>query len=276
LLLPTKPLPLPISFVTVFITALQSDPQEKLLGAFKLFINGKIYGIGPGRGDVSTTKSNHTPYDSIDIPKTDLSFPLILAIQSYHAQGQGAVLLELHIEYQDGTKSIVSTNNKTGWLSYDATPGFNPKYQEGRYNAPQEHQIASHLELGWNSNASFKPSKNCNWLPSMERKKFPTYLKPTLPLNVTNGRLPVRVIQTSSTTWFYDFGTDFMGGLHLEIANVPVNTKIKVTMSEELIGKYVVFNFYSFSTQTSCFFNVINIWTLLLHYLYNILLFILM
>ena len=234
----------PVRSATAFVTAKQ---EAKLLGAYKLRINGVVAGIGPGRGDSPT---DQTPYDSIDVTdfiSGNLSHDgvVVLGLQCFSLSGNGAVLLEMHLEHENGEISIVATggssssSSSSGWMSFDATEAYgSPNMSdEGSYNAPQENQDADLLPQEW-SKPTFVPTSD--WTPShaVGGRAFQTYPKTTLSLNVTEKFQPSRLIQTSSTTWFVDFGTDFMGGLKIFVPSdqLPPRTKMIVTMSEELVG----------------------------------------
>ena len=43
-----------VQSATMHVAAAQSGPLEKLLGAYRLYVDGVAIGIGPGRGDVRT------------------------------------------------------------------------------------------------------------------------------------------------------------------------------------------------------------------------------
>lgn len=53
----------------------------------------------------------------------------------------------------------------------------------------------------------------------MEQPDFPTPVtpKPTAPLHISEGVQPTQVTQLSSGHWFFDFGTELMAGLRLEV-----------------------------------------------------------
>ena len=236
----------PYKKATAFVTALQSGKQQKLLGAYRLYINEESVGIGPGRGDGPTNAGNHTPFDSIDVTGAVMlsnATNMVIGLQCYSAgdSGESGVMLELHLEHIDGTKSIVSTTNNVhhsgslGWMSFDATTAFGPTNMEGHYNAPQENQDAFLMPLGWQS-LSFNASTS--WKTPKISAEIITYPKITLPLNISTGRKPVRWLKVESNRWFADFGTEFQGGLRLETKGFSPRTRLQITLSEELVGDY--------------------------------------
>jgi hypothetical protein len=232
----------PFTSATAFVTALQSGAQQKLLGAYRLYINAQSVGIGPGRGEGRTNAGNHTPYDSIDVTRAALlskEKPLVIGLQCYANHGAGSVLMELHFQHIDGTSSVVATTgDSNAWKSFDATMAYGPVHQEGGYKAPQENQEAALMPVGWKE-LQFKLNTTL-WKTPTARPSFATYSKPTLPLNITTGFAPVRWVQVGQQRWFGDFGTEFQGGLHLLVHKgaLPPRTRLQVTMSEELVGEY--------------------------------------
>ena len=57
-----------------FVTAAQSGPMEKLLGSYRLYVEGEAVAIGPGRGEVRTAAypagergANFTMFDALDL-----------------------------------------------------------------------------------------------------------------------------------------------------------------------------------------------------------------
>ena len=80
-----------VKSATIHVAAAQSGPLEKLLAAYRLYVDGVAIGIGPGRGETRTAAYpdgggvNHTFYDSFSI--TVKSPTLVLDLQCYHASG---------------------------------------------------------------------------------------------------------------------------------------------------------------------------------------------
>ena len=91
------------------VTAVQSGPKENCSEPIASFFNGISVGIGPGRGESSTTRwSNNTGYDSIDVSTRFLKMtPNVISLQCYHEDGgaNAGVLLEIHFVHQDGSRS---------------------------------------------------------------------------------------------------------------------------------------------------------------------------
>ena len=52
---------------TVFVSANQDGTLKKLLSAYRLYVNGVVVSVGPGRGNSANSAVNHTVYDSVDV-----------------------------------------------------------------------------------------------------------------------------------------------------------------------------------------------------------------
>lgn len=242
----------PIVSAIASVTAVQSNQMEKLLGAYRLIVNGVSVGIGPGRGLGSTalaSASKRTGYDSIDLTSAlnkNVNASNAFGLQCYHKDGgAGAgVLLQINFVHEDGTKSLIATG-ESDWVSFDATAAYNPVSQEGAYQAPMENIDAALMpspEIWPTTSFVEDPSlwqksaiqKNCSLAATQP------YPKTTLPLNISAGRSPDRIVKVSTNTWFFDFGTEIMGGIRLEVpaGALPNRTVIQVTLSEELVGNY--------------------------------------
>ena len=247
-------LPQHVSDATILVSAAQSGPMEKLLGAYRLYVGGVAVGIGPGRGDVRTAAysdggdANHSFVDVHRVTNMlPQSGPLALGLQCYHASGDSSagVILELRLTLPDGSKTTVGTSSTDGhWLTLDATAAFNPTdFTSSQYDAPQEWQLSGLMPRGWTA-AGFIAAQP-TWQPPASRKgTVPSLaaeslrLKPTLPLVLTSGVRPTAVRKFNATAYFLDFGHELMGGLTLLLpaTTFPIGSKVRVTLGEELMG----------------------------------------
>jgi hypothetical protein len=242
---------------TCYVTALVSGTRQKLLGAYRLYVNGASAGIGPGRGDCSlqykgsaADKQLCTEHDTIDLSGhlPAAGGKLTIGLQSYHEGGSGAVKLQLHVETDQAEVLQIGTN--ASWLSHDATAYFNPFGATGGYNAPRENQNASAYAGEW-QRPDYQPPRGVSWAPSVVQNDFPatTVAKTGLPLSITTGVVPpvlTRIEQSSAHAgddsdelFFFDQTSEVMGGIHLEVpAGVSGYKYAEVTLSEELDGTY--------------------------------------
>eukprot|EP00912_Choanoflagellata_sp_UC4_P000216 UC4_evm6s135 len=245
-----------IRAATVYITAVPS-PRQKLLGAYRLFINGHFVAIGPGRGECALLRtaspSKCVMYDTLDLTDKlqthlNLDTSTVFAISGYSAN-TGAIIMQLNVELEvTDEKNLTSISSLTfatneSWTSLDATRYHNPFGKTGEYAAPRENFIASLSPGNW-QNLDFQPKNISEWKPAVSsRKDFPsnTQAKVALPLHVDSYKLPVLSQAVNSNLWFFDFGTDSMGGIRLSIPKNALSVSAKfaeVTLSEELDGPY--------------------------------------
>ena len=223
-------------------------------------MNGVATAIGPGRGDVNVGAKNHTTFDTLDLTsaaqaaQADTTGKLVLALQCYHHDGTGQVILELRVTYGDGSEVVVGTDGGGAWKALDATPMFNPSTTSAShgYAQPLEDMDATSAAYaaagdgwGWRDDAAFDDS---HWVAAVEQKGGFGYVlkaKTTVPLELTTGVPPARIVTVSAAShhYFFDFGTDFMGGLRIEIpvtdgigakAGAGGGVVLSLKMSEEL------------------------------------------
>ena len=60
-------MPHPAPLCAKCASANQDGSLKKLLSAYRLYVNGKVVSVGPGRGNSANAAPNHTVYDSVDI-----------------------------------------------------------------------------------------------------------------------------------------------------------------------------------------------------------------
>jgi len=84
-------------------------------------------------------------------------------------------------------------------------------------------------EEAW-TNASIAASSKLYALQGKLPAKSTPHLEVTEYINVTNQ------VELAPGHWFFDFGTDFMGGIHLELPPSFDNKTLQLTLSEELIS----------------------------------------
>ena len=110
--------------------------QPKLFGGYKLFVNGQLVGMGPGRR-VNQTQG----VDVIDVTSAlhQQGADNAVGLQGYHtAEFKGdepRLLLHLVLTYADGTTGTVSTGGGglSRWQAFDAQGVFNPAGSTGAW-----------------------------------------------------------------------------------------------------------------------------------------------
>ena len=72
--------------------------DTKLLGSYRLFVNGHSRSIGPGRGDQSIAEDGNLVYDTVDVTPTD-GAAIDMGLQCYHSDASGAgVMMEVRVK----------------------------------------------------------------------------------------------------------------------------------------------------------------------------------
>jgi len=233
------PASLDVTQATAFVTADQSGPNEKLLGAYRLYIDGTTAGIGPGRADVPVSRSDHFVYDSVNVTgliRGRAGDRLTLALQGFNLEGKGRMMLELHVETADGAKRVIATNSS--WSTYNADKIYNPTSTTGgAYKAPREYIDANAVQAGWTM-AGFLPGNG--WSPAKAQASFGTAMvaKQTLPLSVSY--VTPNVTAVSPGVWFIDFGTEVMAGLSITVTNGAKGQQLDLQLGEELTGPHTI------------------------------------
>jgi hypothetical protein len=231
-----------VTHAHAIITARQvsaGTADDKLLGAYRLYINGKAVGTGPGRGEGGDQATQYDMFDLSSIVATG-GESCTIAIQGYN-KGVGAVVMELQLTYSDGTTSTVGTD--TTWLAYDATTLFVPTSNTGGdfSSCPREYIDANKAPTGdgchtcWRNPTSRFEAGSGGWAAAVAQAAFPSTMasKSTLPISIFEGIEPVSIVELGPNHWFFDFGTDLMGGIQLEWTG-ETGYGINLRMGEEL------------------------------------------
>ena len=236
--------------------------NAKLLGAYKLYINGRQIGLGPGRpgrcgpvcpvgsGGGTCTCSQEHLYDSYDV-SADVSSgggTMALAIQAFNYPPSSAsapavvdskVMLQLVLTYRNGSQLITGTGPHNGWKAWEADGYMNKSCCTAQqwYFAPRENYIASLEPVGWRL-PGFDDSA---WEPAAVAVPFnPSYpltARPTLPISVTTGVKPALVQKIADGHWFIDMGREIQGGLSVSFSNASEGQYLYARYGEALLPK---------------------------------------
>ena len=178
-----------LTSAVVEVTALQSD--EKILSAYKLWVNGESISNGPGRNycavhlqaadDWRAWHCNETAqgYDTVDVTAAirrsgnASSSSVVLALQGWSWAGtaaphghnsQGGIMALLTLRFANGstqtvaTKSSNATSAEQPWMAFNATSAFNPgRGVGGAYFQPSENMIMALWPAGWRNFTSNPP-----------------------------------------------------------------------------------------------------------------------
>lgn len=273
------PLSAPLSQLlaaTVYITA---APQvsiasaevdnSKLLGAYKLWVNGGLAGMGPGKPSrcgplcpVQHAAGNCTcsPEQLLDVrdvtsllTSNGSATTLTLAVAAFNYAPSSIslqptasrVLLQAHLAYQGGVTQVVGTETSSGaWAAYDATGYMNPQGNMGMgawHVSPRENFDARQAPVGWRLPGYDPSGSGSGWQPAAAVEPFaaPLVSRPTRALALTDDPAvvapPVEVLwYGNGSRMFVDFGVDFTGGVCLDVQSGVAGTRLLMAFAEEV------------------------------------------
>ena len=252
-----------------FVTAQpQRSPGDhengKLLGAYKLFVEGALVGIGPGRpGTCGPVYPGPHPGEAPCAPEfyfdvLDVTAALgaaagaggsaaTLALQCFNNPPDGGryvdasrVILQVHAYFgADDAPVVVATRAAAGggWLAFDAAAWINPTCctESAWFRGLQENWDLRAEPLGWKT-ASFAPGGG--WVPPAAAGPVPGALtaKPTQSLRVLEALPPAASWpHPSGAGVVYDVGREIQGGFTLLLPGAaPAGAAWVVQAGEEL------------------------------------------
>lgn len=209
---------------------------QRLLAAYRLFVNGVEVAHGPGRGR-QPTNPNYWADVVSDMVTLDSSLAaageLSLAMQCFQASPtagtDGWAMLELRTFDSSGnllTTYATNTADKAlhgqslSWMAWNADPVF--EYNSGipdtagRLNENLDAGALARV-VGWRE-ANYVPTADAGWVAAEGRTpRAPPVPKITKPLEISHGQQPVQVIKLGSNHWFVDFGHEAMSGIELTV-----------------------------------------------------------
>lgn len=214
-------LPVPVNQLTnltLFITAHPSPnvagqgcEQSKLLGAYKLYVNGVFTTAGPGHNNIVTHQAVNTVLPDYLYPLVrDPPATNVLGIASYfNHQWKTTVdpifpgvqaILQATVASTGTVINVTWTSDQ--WLSYDATNYYNPDGDNGNgawYHLPNEDLNANNRPLGWEY-PGYTPTPNL-WKTPILQPSFsvPFYLE-NAPPPATLWRKPCTITPLPSST----------------------------------------------------------------------------
>jgi hypothetical protein len=118
---PSPPIPSSLAVAVVFATASRGDLSGssggdteafRLVGAYKLYLDGQLVSVGPGRDEPKVTSDvTKAPYDTLDVTEMVRGVaamqtqqkaapsPMVVAIQPYHGNGSASFMVQagLHL-----------------------------------------------------------------------------------------------------------------------------------------------------------------------------------
>ena len=244
-----------IRSAVVEITALTDGDLQKLLGAYRLYVNGHIMGTGPGRGDCllpavdgGINDPSCSMLDTLDITKACVGWDNVtLAVQGYRHNSTGRVAARFSFTLNNGSVEVVETDARR-WRAFDAT-AYHAPYTSvaNQYIVPRENIVASAWPGNWTS-PSFTPDSR--WGAAVDVPVWPVVKKVTQALDLLWEVPAVEKINTSYI--FFDFGHEVMAAMELDVV---CEGYVQVTLGEELVAPHVVLypmrtkNYYRYMWQ---------------------------
>ena len=208
------------------------------LGLYELYINGHRIGdqvLAPNPTDYRKSFFYNTHNVTVQIKNGNNAIAAVLGNgrfftmrQNYKPQkhntfGYPKLLLQLEIEYEDGTKKIV-VSDESWKLNVDGPIRTNNEYDGEEYDATKEFP-------GWN-NAGFNDSK---WLKPELVSAPPGKLvgQMSQPMEVMQAIKAVSIKSLSNGKYILDMGQNFAGWLHLKVQGKR-GQKVKLRFAESL------------------------------------------
>ena len=252
-----------IAYVTAspqaYFGPVESD-NAKLTAAYKLFVNGALSGMGPGKPSrcgplcpVQKAAGNCTCapehlYDVRDVLSAVRSggggSSLTLALQGFNYPPSAAktvstdsrMFVQVELRYADGANQTLATGLGE-WRAYDATAYMGPRGSFGDaqwYMAPQENFDARLEPVGWRL-PGFDATA---WYPAARVELFPAALvaRPALAVAVTEDPAlvaPPLAVESYANHIFVDFGTDFSGGVCMDASAGVAGIVLALRVGEE-------------------------------------------
>jgi hypothetical protein len=249
----------------VYITAISND---ETMCAYKLFVNGKLVSVGPGRPEAPIFGGNGTfmrnPYTTLDVTSAVLDQDaitdddkILLAIagvyrpepgstnQSFPSIMSPSVMMQLVLRSSSGQTITVGTD--ASWSAFAADGYYNPtdaKGGAGLRESGVEFIDAREEQLGWNTVVSMK--EGAGWSAAREVRPDVLELIPKMAHPVQLIDVPEQVIvpvqsmnpsggapqHTPGSSFYVDFGREFEGGLRLRIKDGTAGMRVQITSAE--------------------------------------------
>lgn len=216
------------------------------LGMYELYINGKKIGdqvLAPNPTDYRKTYFYNTHDVTKQIKTGNNAIATVLGngrfftmrqnykTHKHNTFGFPKLLLQLEIEYADGTKKTI-VSDESWKLNVDGPIRTNNEYDGEEYDARKEF-------IGW-TNAGFNDSK---WMQP-ELVEAPTgkmVAQMSEPMKVMQTIKPVSIKKTASGKYILDMGQNFAGWIKLQNINGKKGEKVTLRFAESLQSNGEIF-----------------------------------
>jgi len=214
-----------ITFAIAHIAAIVDDP---LLCGYKLYANGRLIDLGPGRGEAPVVggdgRFRSIPYTTLDVADYMIDAVrtngqnVVIAVEAMQAQAPN-VLLQLRIGYANGAEDLILSD--ATWSAYNADVHRLPgpphhgssagtgflEYIDARYEPIRWKFPDFSLDSGWTDAKAFAMTDD-------QKKNIHQKMEPPLQ---TKDMVPASIRQRDDGLYLVDFGKEFQGGLRLSI-----------------------------------------------------------
>ena len=221
---------LPIKRATVYISG---------LGMYELFINGKRIGdqvLAPNPTDYRKSFFYNTHDVTAEIKKGNNAIATVLGngrfftmrqhykTQKHNTFGYPKLLLQLEIEYADGSKKII-VSDESWKLNVDGPIRTNNEYDGEEYDATKE--FPGWSTAGFNDNRWLQPE-----LVAAPTGKITAQFSE--PMKVMQSIKPVTIKKSGEGKYILDMGQNFAGWLQLQNIKGKKGDKITMKFAESL------------------------------------------
>lgn len=239
-----------VSRATAYVTAITDDV---ILCGYKLFINGALANVGPGRGEAPIWGADGAfgmIYTTLDVT-ADVTSSLnsstaggkfLVAAQSVGCDAckssmTKGFLLQLNLQFADGSTAIVATDDS--WDAWNPERFVNPSPGKNWYKHMLEGIDARNEPVGWRD--TIDPAAPAGFgkavvLAAANSKKGlnPKMARPMLVVDVPAP--PVNSFEQNGSTWYLiDFGRELQGGLRFHTDAGVAGTRVMITAGESRV-----------------------------------------
>jgi len=242
-----------VARMVLLVSAAQDNgDKQQTLAMYRLFVNGIAMGMGPGRGEQPLVTGRGAPihtapiFDTIEVPTSVIDASpdrISVSLQCWNPVGDATAWAMLEAHMIDAAGHIIGRiqTNSADWYSFSADSIFSYGTLDtggGHFYVNEDIDARAAVNVSDWRTAAFDPSV---WTNSEPRSFHSVPIaKTALPLAVQSGLQPTRMVQTSDTHYFFDFGQEKTGGIALSIPAGTVQAwgggggQIEVRLSEQL------------------------------------------
>lgn len=241
----------PVSLALLHASAQTGD--DTILEGYTAFINGRLIGIGPGRGEAKIWGGDGVyralPYDTYNVTAAVAIDTANLTIAVAAVGGETAptrgVFLQLDLFYLNGEiQTIAATDGN--FLVYQADDWLVPtdfaKPLATAYHHKLEFTDARREPVGWRTSSFVPLSNTSSWEPATVTLRTDSaeaidgltakMAQSVVVIPADESDLPAEIILLNSTFGFVDFKREFQGGLCMTVPQGIAGARITLVSGE--------------------------------------------